>query len=94
MRGVHCIHCSSDDVEFKADILVGCCEHKSGEIWHCNNCGEEMTIETVYSDDEFDVNCPHKASDTNGQAREGHSCGSSKNPLGGCAGCGGCEKKN
>lgn len=93
MRGVHCIHCSSEDVEFKADILVGCCEHKTGELWHCNSCGEEMTIQTVYSDDEMDVDCPHKAN-ANAQGSGSHPGEGCHNQLGGCAGCGGCEKKN
>lgn len=75
MRAVHCIHCSSEDVEFKADLLVGCCEHKSGEVWHCNTCGGDMVIQTVYSDDPAEADCPHQRQEQVGQA------------CGGCKGC-------
>lgn len=76
VRSVHCIHCSSDDVEFKADILVGCCEHKSGELWHCNRCGEDMTMQVVFTDEQEDLHCPHEHGEGD------HQCGS-------CDGCGG-----
>lgn len=69
MRNIHCFHCSSDEVEFKADILVGCCQHKSGELWHCNQCGKDMAIQVVFSEEEANVDCPH------GSSEGGHNCG-------------------
>lgn len=79
MRTVHCFHCGSDDIEFKADILVGCCEHKSGEVWHCNQCGEEMAIQVVYSDDPAKVDCPHEGED---------------HGRGACGACHGCDRNS
>ena len=89
MRGINCIHCFSDDVEFKADILVGCCQHKSGEVWQCNTCGKEMIIETVYTDDIVTTECPHKAQD----AGTGHSAHDGCSGGHGCEGCENCDKK-
>ncbi len=63
LRRVHCIHCSSDDVEYKSDITQGCCETKVGEIWQCNNCGKDMVIQVVYTDDKKEVDCPHNDAD-------------------------------
>ncbi len=74
MRTVRCFNCSSDKVEYKSDIIVGCCKHKSGEVWHCDNCGEDMVIQTVYSEEPVDVDCPH-------QNGNDHKCG-------GCSDCG------
>lgn len=72
MRTLYCPKCSSPDVAYRADILIGCCEHKSGEIWYCNSCGEEMMIQIVYSDDQSEADCPHE---------KGVGCGSD------CTGC-------
>lgn len=66
MRTVHCLKCSSEDVKFIEDIVQGCCEYKTGEVWHCNQCGEDMVIQTVFSDEEKEVDCPHE---------DGKSCG-------------------
>lgn len=57
MRTVYCIQCNSKDVEYKKDLTHGCCQNQDGEIWHCNNCGEDMFIQVIYSDEEKSKNC-------------------------------------
>ena len=57
MKKVHCIKCNSADIEYKNDITSGCCQNQTGEIWHCNNCGEDIVIQIIYSDEETSKSC-------------------------------------